>query len=688
MEIETTYSIPSFDDSLTVSSITTPTGQLSNKFYQLYNAASIDNKEEIIYLIFENLYESRGGEYMKRIVNDIKHGNNNKMVMTLCEIAEGEKLDMTENIMFRFCENGSAKIIEFLMKYDLIDCTKTDNKGQNYMHVLVKNQYANIDLTSKFLDYACKESTGFNPYQQDDKGNTPFHSSTMYPYSKKLYNFQMNYLRRYPDIVNRINKKNETPLMFIVSKENWKLFNYLIDRDDSSELFSLNVSQINSQGSTLLKLLILSTKEDLVLKVIKKYGKRLCLGKSNFSGETAFMLSIRHRMTRVSDALIRFGFEELNLKAINSMNENALLMSIFYRQFDISHKIIDYTTEDIDIKTIHNISPLMLAVDNAQEDIALKIIERGGQKLDFNLVNDQGDSILVLASLTELEDVILKILEMNKGNPEFVVSDTKTTALYYAIENGLFKVIPLLFERTPFSVFYENELVWKKLYTNIKRDPYYAKKQCECECGKSSCLRDHIKNKSSKISKSSWCIVYEKLEEIITQINKQKKIDLEIENKRILEKNRRIIEEFEMKKKKKNELKKKKSEEEKAKREAQREAHIKANQLKAAKVEEEKAKQKEVERLRFEQKKEKKNIKDIKDIKDTCHPAIFLSVPEKCDIKDVEKPIVFESLIDSLIELKEEINVSQCLGSIEDEMNKIFNRKYEIENWYFSLSPL
>lgn len=649
----------------------------SERILSLFDKVSSEEKEEIIYLFIVDYYEKKN-KNLRNLINNVTYSDlikiENNCTCTRCienknrrKSSNTEESDketdndkeyrrVEESLFFKLCRQGSKKIINYLIEKDLIDYSKLDSDGNNCLHILA--EYYHFDIILDILNLNLEIDLN----QKNNDGNTPFTICCMHENSKDINDFLIKYVKKNWNVVNTTNNNKDSPIMFLIDCENWTLINYILKKDENNEL---NVDNINSLNYTFLMLLIIRRQEDIALKVIEKYGLKNKLDTINSEGETVFMMSMKLRLFKVTRELYNFGIENLNILAkSNSSNENALTMSIYSGLFFISNSIIDYTIEDIDIKTRNNISPLMLAIDNSQEELALKIIEKSGGNLDFNLVNKQGDSILILAAITDLEEVILKILSMNKGNPEFVTSNTKTTVLFYTIKKHLIKATMILFERTPFSVYEENEFIWRKLYDFVKTDSFY------------------IENKRNGID-----FVYRELEDIFSRLDEKKRIQMEIENKIAMENQKKILEEIEEEEKRKNELKKQKLEKERAKREAHRESQLKANQLKAEKEAELKAK-KEAEKELMRQRQREAEVKRIE--KERLKEE---QLKAEREVKRLKKKEEKRANLSNLTNQSESLNLKEeeekrKLKEIEKEIEELFNKKYEFEEWYLNLAPI
>lgn len=121
-------------------------------------------------------------------------------------------------------------------------------------------------------------------------------------------------------------------------------------------------------------------------------------------------------------------------------NIHPLYLSIKFGHLEILKLLL--TKDNIDMMTVDGNTPLLIACQSGQPDIALYLIENGA---DIYLKNDKIETALMIACFNKLNSVVLKLLSMYEDDIDVnIQNEDDMTALMFAVRSDNFELVKAL----------------------------------------------------------------------------------------------------------------------------------------------------------------------------------------------------------------------------------------------------
>lgn len=160
-------------------------------------------------------------------------------------------------------------------------------------------------------------------------------------------------------------------------------------------------------------------------------------------------------------------------------NIHPLYLSIKFGHLDILKLLI--TKDNIDMMTIDGNTPLLIACQSGQPDIALYLIENGA---DIYLKNDKIETPLMIACFNKLNSVVLKLLSMYDNDMDVnIQNEDDTTALMFAVRTDNYELVKALINEgalvslTDKNGFTAIDMSMSSKVTNVLRNRYNEEKK-------------------------------------------------------------------------------------------------------------------------------------------------------------------------------------------------------------------
>lgn len=156
-------------------------------------------------------------------------------------------------------------------------------------------------------------------------------------------------------------------------------------------------------------------------------------------------------LTPIEAACINGNIKIFNLLLSNVNNPNDIInneynnihplyLSIKFGHLEILKLLL--TKDNIDMMTVDGNTPLLIACQSGQPDIALYLIENGA---DIYLKNDKIETALMIACFNKLNSVVLKLLSMYEDDIDVnIQNEDDMTALMFAVRSDNFELVKAL----------------------------------------------------------------------------------------------------------------------------------------------------------------------------------------------------------------------------------------------------
>jgi len=294
-----------------------------------------------------------------------------------------------------------------------------------------------LAIFSNFSDMALKLiAAGANVNVQDKDGNTAFTLAAENWMSKVVAVL----MEKGAEIdVNFRGKNGYTLLMLAIAWKNYKLASGFIKagvdvnaRDEygrtalmfavwekatkiAMELLSVTNIDVNVQDyegrRTALLMAVEKNMQSVAIAIIQK--ENVNLNAVDHKNDTALLWAIRTKKRDVAIAIIQKG--GVDLEHQNNRGETALMLAIYVNAIKVFEELID---ANVNVNANYGggrATPLMVAISEKNQNLAIELIEAGA---DVTVVNDYGDTALKLArrysSMTRLVKEIEKRMKKKK----------------------------------------------------------------------------------------------------------------------------------------------------------------------------------------------------------------------------------------------------------------------------------
>ncbi len=464
--------------------------------------------------------------------------------------------------------------------------------------------------------------------------------------SKLATNLQKNTLSDISEIteIKSFNSENT---------EFYRIFNYLIDNN-----IELRIEQANSNGDTALIFSIFVLNEDLSIKLFNMFKERCNLCQLNKANESALSFAVRSKFYKLTNLILDSDIQDVGQNSLGERNLTPLISAIMNNKEDIALKILNRTNIILEVENSNGETALYLAVKNKMSSLVLRLLELGAE---FDYEYD-GESPFMIACKNRMENVALKMYELKRDLYWFENDNFDKSSVYWICKNGLLKIGKVFFDISDKKVFKQYEPGWRNLLRELKmNDPY-----------------DEYNN-----------YFIHHIEKEILVIDQEKLIQQEIDRLKMLEHHQKLIEEFDEEKRLEEERKLKKQMKKKASKE----------KAKARKVEQE------------EKKKTLQNSKNSNSVQKPTNPNSKVQVKiDSCRSEAVSTNLKEDTIqvLDSNIELNidliqspktikvkspiEQPNLSiqnvDLSSQFDEDISQLLNKKYQLENWYFELEKI
>lgn len=357
---------------------------------------------------------------------------------------------------------------------------KKDIKKNGFNNDLIEYaiNYLNSTDNIEFIDFILHNDYNINIFGGENNNlllellSTCFNIETHFKTIKKI-------IDKINDI-NIVNNENKNCLIYCIIFNYQKIFQYIIDTKDVSQILQHNSCNI---FYTL-----------MLFKRIELF--KICLSKvdiniENFLGENLLMMAIKFKSIIFVNLLI----DNIDINHINIFGENALLYCFINKYYDILNLIVAKRHKDIDYNIISSL--IEHNYPNKYNDI-LFILEKGA---DINKINETTGNIPLHDAIVYNDDSIIELLIQYNSNLNVQNDDGYTPLMLSIIMNNL-NIIKLLLSKNCNIYLYNNKnlnsLMISYIFNNdnifeLLINKYYLFDDCII------CLEKKIQNKNVKL---------------------------------------------------------------------------------------------------------------------------------------------------------------------------------------------
>lgn len=238
--------------------------------------------------------------------------------------------------------------------------------------------------------------------------------------------------------INLVDKKGNNCLIVSCQKKLIPLISKILINTD------ININQSNSQCCNALLFCCYNTElEDMALKILE--FDNVEINQIDNKGEHCLILAIYRKMERLARKLLEYPHININHRKENSYGYGVLDMAIMHKMEDIALRILENKKfKKINyINSVHQ-NELFDSIYYGLEKVSLKLLDV--KKINYNLVDNDGDSVLMVACKHNFEELALKLLDKPDYNYN-QINKQGNTALIFACSCNLSKVAVKLLKK-------------------------------------------------------------------------------------------------------------------------------------------------------------------------------------------------------------------------------------------------
>ncbi|XP_067648838.1 ankyrin repeat, PH and SEC7 domain containing protein secG-like [Haliotis asinina] len=320
--------------------------------------------------------------------------------MMFPEQSPQHKVDKDDSPLHDACRKGNLTQVRWILSQGLVDINSREGShGKTPLMVAAQEGHCRI--------FSFLIGKGANKSYVDNDGKNIFHWACKGGHVDVVECVL-------PQYGVNINDKYMTPL---VQAAFWG------HRDVSEFLLCMgaDVSQTDPNRESVLHWACRGGQLDMV-----KYLLSLCsvdINSRGKGGRTPLMAAAMRGRTDIGLLLVNMG---ANLSQVDDVGNNVMHWACKYGQLDLLKGILSRGSVDINSRGVHGNTPLMNAVFCGNRKVVDLLVSQGGLT---HLMNNKGENILHLASLSGCRELVKHILSQNMTDINARNKDGKTAAM-------------------------------------------------------------------------------------------------------------------------------------------------------------------------------------------------------------------------------------------------------------------
>jgi len=320
---------------------------------------------------------------------------------------KNQKITLTKKEFFNMIISfNKKKTLDYLIKNELLPIDNIDYDGRTILYDIIKFNY--FDTLKKIIDYN-KKKIGISIQNiKDKKNNTSiFYSIIFNRYDMFVYMINNNFDPYHKNILGL----NCFHLALKLNRT--KILNFLIEKYE-------DFSFVNDNNESFLYLVLQQNDETIFEKIIKKIIDINLAEKEYYINP--LIITVVNDMIKEFDILINQ--PTINPTQSDKYGNTILHYAILENRYEIIIKIIDIF-ETFNYQNLNGLTPFHLIIQNNELFYKLhQMNPKSFQKLvdntNFNLINNDGESVAFNLLKNSLDDISLDIIKKKKINPLIV----------------------------------------------------------------------------------------------------------------------------------------------------------------------------------------------------------------------------------------------------------------------------
>ena len=380
-------------------------------------------------------------------IDQIDVSKNNSLILALKKQYEEIGLKILQNSLknINFVDNhgdsaltcslryNQFSVIHKLLTYPTLDVNHVDSHGDNSLLIAINSNKEDIAL--QLLQ---KYKVDINYVHQVNKYNAL--NLSICKHMEKV----ANYLIEIGVDISYVNDNGESSLFCALNHDMFDLANKLSIK---------NSPNINIYKDVTLEQAINNDDEEMCLEIFDKDKRKIEI--INKDNDTTLILALTHKMHKLSKLLIENGSEKF-IRHTNNNKDCALFLCISNEYYDLVKMIINKKYYDINQKNSKGDNLIYFLINLRDEKIALEVLYTNISNFDFNLLDSEQNSLLILSIINGMENLsigLLNVLEQETINKVNVHGDN---ALILSISNELWKLTEKLIQKNGVDINFIN----------------------------------------------------------------------------------------------------------------------------------------------------------------------------------------------------------------------------------------
>ena len=318
-----------------------------------------------------------------------------------------KKITLTKKELFNMVISfNKKKTIDYLLENELLPIDNIDYDGRTILYDIIKFNY--FDTLKKIIEYNTKNIGISIQSLKDKKNNTSlFYTIIFNRYDMFVYMINKNFDPYHKNFLGL------NCFHLVLKLNRTKMINFLIEKYE-------DFSFVNSNNESYLYLVLQQNDNTLFEKIINKKIDINLSEKEYYINP--LIITVVNNMINEFNILIKQ--PSINPTQSDKYGNTILHYAILENRYKIIIKIIELF-ETFNYQNLNGSTPFHLIVQNNELFYKLyqdnpKLFEKMVDKTNFNLINNEGESVAFSLLKNSLDDIALDIIKKKKINPLIV----------------------------------------------------------------------------------------------------------------------------------------------------------------------------------------------------------------------------------------------------------------------------
>ena len=361
-----------------------------------------------------------------------------------------QSLDLTKQdlegntILHRAIKNGDFKLVDFVLQYSNQWNVNLGDRQCKSTPFILATKYQRIDIIKLFLGQLPSKGIDFNA--KDIFGNTAFHHACKFG-SVEIVKMFLESSRIDFNVLNNAEESGIISSFYNVKlngKNNYKVMELLLEK--SMEL-GIDVNAKDMHGNTPFFRSVRYGLLEAVQLFVKYASNIMEINERNKAGQTVLNIAYYHPKPRdIFKVLVETALDtKLDLNAKDIYGNTVLHLACSDGNMEVVSFLLDNIDKGINVNALNDrgCTPFITAFQYGHHHIVNFMLQSAkDKKIDVNVTNDHGQTVLHLCAMT-LDNIMIRILLEHVGNGLKIDArdDYGCTPLHYACKKGHIQIL-------------------------------------------------------------------------------------------------------------------------------------------------------------------------------------------------------------------------------------------------------